>query len=412
MISGTVRNLVFLGTMQATNYLVPIIVIPILLERIGLEKYGIIVFAQGICSIAVAITDYGLNLTGTRDISQNESDIHAQQSINVNILMTRLVLVTTGFIVLFVLAQLFPRWRAESLVILTSYTIVIAQGLLPQWYFEGIQKMHFLSILTFLSRLTYLLAIIFFIQSPEDYSSVNLLNGLSWLVCSLIGLGLVFYRTGISKIRFSWSVVKQMLQSNIKISLSGIVAAGYRNGPILIAGSVFGPIVLGIYGVLDKLVSLISTSGAILFRSVFPTVSTKVQEQSINVVQAYITKFLLRILSITLPGSLIFAWLGPELLALASDKIVADEVQFYFYPIAALPILLYTNLKFSLPLLAYDLKSEYLKFNLAGLITLLIFGLMLSYWWGISGLLFALLATEVSMLLTGWALTKREFRST
>ncbi len=408
--SGTIKNLFFLGSMQATNYLVPIIIIPILLERIGLEKYGVIVFAQGICSIAVAITDYGLNLTGTRDISQNASDVQAQRTINARILMTRIILLISGFLVLWVLVQAFPRWTAESFVIMTSFTLVIAQGLLPQWYFEGVQKMHFLSILTFLSRLSYLGIVFFFVHAPEDYVFVNLFNGLSWLSCSLIGLAIVFYKTGIPNLNFRKQTIVQTLRENLKISLSSIVAAGYRNGPVLIAGSLFGPVILGIYGVLDKVVMLISTSGAILFRSVFPIVSGKVQEGSDQEVRRYTAKFLSRILLIAFPGALVFALFGPDLLALATDKIAADEVRGYFYLIATLPILIYANLKFSLPLLAYDLKSEYLNFNLTGLVTLLVIGPLFSVYWGIAGLLLGLLATEVSMFIAGSFLIRKGLR--
>ena len=80
------RNIASLGFLQFTNYLVPIIVIPILLNRIGLEKYGIISLAQGIMNILVAITDYGLNLTGTRLISQSKNILEVQRKLVFKIL--------------------------------------------------------------------------------------------------------------------------------------------------------------------------------------------------------------------------------------------------------------------------------------------------------------------------------------
>ncbi len=406
MIAGTFKNLFFLGTMQVTNYLVPIIVIPVLLERIGLEKYGIIVFAQGICSIAVAITDYGLNISGTREISQNLSDRAAQRVINSKVLTTRIILLAVGFIILLMLVQLFPRWRAESTVILTSYTIVIAQGLLPQWFFEGIQKMHFLTLLTFLSRVLYFLCIIYLIESESDYVLVNLMNGFSWLLCSIIGLGVVFKKSGFPIFRLQMDTLKQILKDNFHISFSNLIAAGYRNGPILIAGSIFSPSLLGVYGVLDKVISLINSSGVILFRSMFPEISEKAKKNNPDALKQS-KRFLTKITMLTIPGALLLAFLGPTVLAFVSDKIEAIEVSAYFYFIGFLPLLVLMNLRYTLPLLAFDLGSAYLKFNLTGFVTLIIFGPLSSFLLGINGLLMAIIITEIGMISVGAYLLKK-----
>ena len=52
-----IKSIGALGVLQMTNYLVPILVIPLLLSRLGLESYGMIVLAQGIMNFAVAIAD-------------------------------------------------------------------------------------------------------------------------------------------------------------------------------------------------------------------------------------------------------------------------------------------------------------------------------------------------------------------
>ena len=80
-----------LGVLQMTNYLVPVLVIPLLLARVGLESYGMIVLAQGIMNFAVAITDFGLNLTGTRLISQAKGDLSLERTLTQKILVIKIV---------------------------------------------------------------------------------------------------------------------------------------------------------------------------------------------------------------------------------------------------------------------------------------------------------------------------------
>lgn len=407
MASKTLKNLFFLGAMQGANYLVPIIAIPLLLDRIGLKPYGVIAFAQGIGSLLVAITDYGLNLTGTRDISQHDGDQGKLKYLISTILQTRLVLLVLGFLALFVLVSVIPKWQEEKIVILFTYSIVLAQGIMPQWYFEGVQKMHFLTALTFISRITYLACILIFIQVPGDYIYVNLFNGLSWLFCALVGLAVVFMKVGFPYISFQPSVIRSTLRNNFKIFISNLIAAGYRNGPILIAGSLFSPAVLGIYGVLDKAISLINTSGVIIFRSIFPSVSEKATPGNEASALAYGNRFLRKVILLTIPASILLALWGPNVLALASEKIIVDEVSVYFYFVAALPFPIYYNLRFTLPLLVFDLKNEYVLFNLVGFITLIGVGPIAAGLYHINGLLLALIVTEIAMLFYGSYLLKK-----
>ena len=150
-----------LGVLQITNYLVPVLVIPLLLARVGLESYGMIVLAQGIMNFAVAITDFGLNLTGTRLISQAKGDLSLVRALTQKILVIKMFLLLLTFIGLGFLIKIVPPWEPYEYLILTSYFIVIGNTLIPVWYFQGIQKMIWLALLNFLSRVFYVGAVLF-----------------------------------------------------------------------------------------------------------------------------------------------------------------------------------------------------------------------------------------------------------
>ena len=110
-----------LGVLQMTNYLVPVLVIPLLLARVGLESYGMIVLAQGIMNFAVAITDFGLNLTGTRLISQAKGDLSLERTLTQKILVIKIVLLLGTFIGLVFLVKTVSPWQPYEYLILTFY---------------------------------------------------------------------------------------------------------------------------------------------------------------------------------------------------------------------------------------------------------------------------------------------------
>ena len=392
------QNLVFLGAMQITNYLVPIIAIPLLLERIGLEKYGIIALSQGLAMIFVSLTDYGFNLTGTREISQSLENKDQLRAIFSKIMQARLLLILLGLPVFLGIIAATPTWRQDYWVIFSSYLMVVAQVLFPVWYFQGVQKMYLITIFNFASRIMYVGGLIFMIREVDDYAYVNLLNGGSWLIWAVVSIYLVIKTIGVPSLTLDAAIIKGILKENFKIFSSNALVSVYRGAPILIAGALLTPQALGIYGVLDKIVSLIHSVAAVIFRSLFPETSRKGKTSSHATVINYVRTFVYKLLIPAIPASILLGWLGPDVLAMVTDKIQPEDVTQHFYWIAVFPVLVLLNLTYSLPIIALDYKSLYFKYHVTGAATMVIAGLLGGYLLGITGLLLSLLATELSMI--------------
>ena len=267
-----------LGVLQITNYLVPVLVIPLLLARVGLESYGMIVLAQGIMNFAVAITDFGLNLTGTRLISQAKGDLSLERTLTQKILVIKIVLLLGTFIGLVFLVKTVSPWQPYEYLILTSYFIVIGNTLMPVWYFQGIQKMTWLALLNFLSRVFYVGAVLFFIESNDDLLWVNVCNGLGWCIAAFCGWGVLFIKTKFRFEKQSFKAIYAFAHQNVPIFLSEGVTTFYRNIGIVIAGFFLSAPLMGIYVIIDRIMMLIANSYTLVYRAIFPMLCNLVKE--------------------------------------------------------------------------------------------------------------------------------------
>ncbi|WP_405370093.1 oligosaccharide flippase family protein [Nonlabens sp. Asnod2-A12] len=267
------KNYIYVAILQGLNFILPLLIIPLLEQRIGLEKFGLVMYAQYIMSFCIVITDFGFNITATREIAVLRENKKDYSDFFSSIIWFRMLLLTVMFLLLLVVVFSFDRFREDWLVYLLSYGVVAGQAIFPVWFFQGIEKMQIITIVNVLAKVIFTLCIFFFVTETADYYFVPAFNSLGFLVAGIVSFILALKFTNFKMIivpkfmffvRDSFSVTL----SNIT-SISGLISNG------LILGYFYGDSIVGVYSIFEKLITASKSVFMPIYQVLYPYISRK-----------------------------------------------------------------------------------------------------------------------------------------
>jgi len=285
-----VSNFFSLTILQLANYLLPLIIIPFLVRVLGIDKFGLVMFAQSIATFLMIAVDFGFEISGTREISMHRNQKREISQIFSAIMSIKLILIVFWFSLLFLVVELIPRLKADALVYYLSFGLVIGQAIFPVWFFQGIEKMKFVSGINILAKIIFTLLIFVVIKEESDYYLVPAFNSIGYIIAGVLGLVL-----GLKKISFvvpKIDLMKKLFQESFSLFLGKLSTNLYTTCNVLILGAFTGNTVVGVFSSMEKLILAIKNIFVPLYQALFPWLSNQEPIKRIKVLKS-ITPYIL-----------------------------------------------------------------------------------------------------------------------
>jgi len=277
-----VENFIFLSLLQASSYLLPFLTIPYLIRVIGIEKYGLVAFAQAISAYLILFTDYGFNLTATKSISINRNNHIELNNIFSSVVYIKLLLLLSVSMLYFSMIFLIPKFSTEFNFFAISFGMVVGNTFFPVWFFQGMERMRYSSILTIGAKLFFTVLIFVFVKTQSDYILVPLFNSLGFLVSGILSFILIHKSFNVKFVKVSGSSLISEFKAGWHVFLSTISISFYRNINIVIMGFFAPGVLLGYYSVAEKLIKAIQSFIMPFSNVLFPHMSNKMANQSVG----------------------------------------------------------------------------------------------------------------------------------
>jgi polysaccharide transporter, PST family len=248
-----IKNFTSLSILQISNYIFPLITLPYLLRVLGPEKFGLMHFAAAFIGYFGLAVDYGFNLSIPREISIHREDKNKIAEIFSSVLILKICLLIISSVILLPLIFYIPLFQINTNIYLLSAILILGQVISPVWFFQGIERMHFITIITISVRALSVILIFIFIQTANDLSLLIFINSSAYVLIGIIGLIIVVSKFGMVIKWQPWNVLVSYLRDGAAIFISSVSISLYTISNVFILGLLAGQTFVGYYSAADKI---------------------------------------------------------------------------------------------------------------------------------------------------------------
>jgi PST family polysaccharide transporter len=323
-----------------------------------METYGLVAFAQSFAQYFNIFTDYGFNYSATRSIAQNRDEVGQISRIFCCVFVIKLFLTLIGLLVLACVLLAVPRMRHDWAIYLFAYAAVIGNVLFPVWFFQGLERMRYISIISGSTKVFSAVLLFIFVHRPADGLLAVAIQSVGMVLAGVIGL-VVCLRTVHLDLQWpSWGSLNICLVEGWHLFVSTASVSLYTNTNVFLVGLLRGNVQAGYFSAAEKLIRAIAGLVAPINGALFPYVNSLVRE-STQAALAFITKSLKLMFVITLVPSIVIFLLARPVALLCLGHAALGVVPVIRW-IAPLPILITTSSVLGIQaMLAFGLDKQY-----------------------------------------------------
>ena len=312
------ENYFFMTLLQVLNSFFYFLIYPFLIRKLGVETYGLFVFATSITTYFIYFVNFGFDMPSTKLIAENIEDRKTINNTLSLIFSAKLYLFILSLLILIALCMIIPMLRKDYLVYILCFFQVISFVLFPQWYFQAIQNMRVVTFIQLGVKLLSLPIILYCISSSEDLLLYVSIVSLSSIVGGLIAFFIIRFKEGYRLRLMGLRNLVHSFKEAYPFFLSTVSGVIKEQSIPLIIGSFFSMKDVAIFDLANKLILLPRTLFMSVNAAMFPKMVKNIDYNKIKKIITIETIIaLVVVLVIALIGPFAVHFMGGEEMASA-----------------------------------------------------------------------------------------------
>ena len=275
-----VANFFSLVVLRGFQFLIPLITLPYLVRTIGIENFGLVNFALSLCIYFGAIIQFGFGITATREISRHRDDpIKLAQIYSVTLTASiSLALVSAALFTAIVLS--FEKFNNNLDLYFFTFVFIVFQSLFPIWFFQGMEKMKYITFLSLSASVFFLVTLFVFVKQKDDFVLVPMLNAISAMMTFIFALVLIKKQFKIDYMIPEWQEIKKIYTEGNHAFITQLVPNLYTNSVTFFLGFFAGNAVVGLFVSASKIIDAVGSTAYIFSNACLPLLSRNIDRHN------------------------------------------------------------------------------------------------------------------------------------
>lgn len=272
------HNIASLGLIQVANYLIPLVLIPIVVRIFGVEIFGRISYAQNIVNYLTIVVNFGFEYSATRQVALADSQ-EERRRIFWSVMWLKMALLAVSMVALLVLTLTMDTVAAEGRLYLYTALTNIGFVLFPTWFLQGVQNMGRMALTNFVIKLGGAVLILAMIHSAEQYRLYPLLLSVANIVGGVWCMVYVIRKYNLGSTIWDERCVRECLLLGLPIFINNVFVSLYTIANMTILGRYVGEEEIGYFSGAQRLILAINMCVVMpVSTAFFPKISRMMEE--------------------------------------------------------------------------------------------------------------------------------------
>lgn len=276
------HNTAYLSVLELLKMVMPFVALPYLIATVGEDKYGLVVFAQAIISYFVILINFGLDVSAVRNVSVNRSDPEKLNEVVSSVLLIKTFLFVLSFFLLVGILSLSERFRVHYPLFLLSFLSCLSEILFPVWFYQGVEKMRYITLIRFSSIFFYTVTVFLFIKQEDDYLLIPLLQSLGWLFSGAISAYMLIRVEKISLFWPSYRLLRHYFVESIPFFISRVSVVINSSMAKTVCGIFFSMGEVAAFDLAQKIATTALVPLQMLNQALFPHIAKNLDRNFVN----------------------------------------------------------------------------------------------------------------------------------
>lgn len=268
-----IANFGYLSLLRILTLALPLATYPYLIRVLSAGVYGKVVFAQAAMAYFSIVINYGFNISATKDVAANVTDKKALSKIVSSVFTAKILLWLSCFLILIILIFTVNVFKSDKLLYLLSFGVCFNELLFQQFFFQGIEKMKYITIVNGLSRVVFFIFIFILVKGENDYLMVPFLNFCGAFIGGIVALYIILKKEKI-RIKFpGYKLTFVFFKESTPFFLSRFSSVIINNSNTLLLGGFVGYTEVALYDLGQKILSVLLIPFDIINQATYPFVA-------------------------------------------------------------------------------------------------------------------------------------------